>query len=107
MTVFEVRNWENLSAEALTRENVRKNLKAGISYRVSENAYPANATFSQVSRKGWRYIKSGSVEIYSKDNSKTIRLITNNFVLLPEGEFIVRICGDTAAVIINVWELPF
>jgi hypothetical protein len=107
MTVFEVYNWKNQSMEELTRENVKYILPTDKGYRVSENVYPANATFSQISRKGWCYIKSGSVEINSKDNDKTIRLFSNDFVLLPDGEFTVRICGDTAAIIINVWELPF
>jgi hypothetical protein len=107
MTFFEVYNWEDQSMEELTRESVRKLLQTDKRYRVSENVYPANATFSQISRKGWCYIKSGIVEIHSNDNDKTIRLVSNNFVLLPDGEFIVRICGDTDAIIINVWELPF
>jgi hypothetical protein len=107
MEYFRVQKWDSGTLGDITLESVRKFFQQNKLFRISEKNYPPGSEFNSISREGMCYVVSGEVTFSLLHKQSKVTLIQQEFSLLPDGEFMIKVGAHTPATYIRVWRLPF
>lgn len=100
---MQVRAWDKISTEAMSKETITALYQPERAYRISEYSYPAGAQFHCAMREGTCYVLAGACK-YTSDRSISIRV--GEFVTLPQGQYQVEVGPADQVTLVMVWELP-
>lgn len=99
------RSWDEVSAEPLTLEAIRRLHPDASKFRVSPNRYEAGARFPGSRRTGRVYILSGACRL--QQSGFTTELQTGMFCDFPGSAFEFTVTGDGPVELVNVWKFSF
>lgn len=100
---IQVRTWDTICKQAMSRQTIAALYQPESAYRISEYTYPAGAKFQGAMREGTCYVLAGAFQ-WTSDQSVWIR--AGEFATLPQGEYQIEVAPTAPVTMIKVWELP-
>jgi hypothetical protein len=98
------KKWNEAAFGPLCLEAVKAQHQPPKKFRISPSRYSPGTQFPGTSRAHHLYIICGACELTMGDIKRELRV--SDVVELPEGDYYLRVLGDSPCESISVWELP-
>ena len=103
-------DWNDLTNEPLTLENVKKRYIPANKFRIQKNSWDPSDSLTGF----WKYtagyttyyIQQGSITFLNEDTQENVTVAAQNIINLPKGNYLCRIISDIRLDFIQVLEIP-